>query len=96
MAPRMIWGQLLPGLVQPLVSQATSSDVPLRLTGSNITDYTGREKEKRDTKTETEATIMECLALKLRNQMSKGKIKDSQCECQQNVFVHIREKPPFN
>lgn len=58
MAPGMIWGQHLPGLVQPIVSQATSSDVPLRLTGSNITAYTGREKEKRDTKTEREATIM--------------------------------------
>lgn len=96
MAPGMIWGQLLPGLVQSLVSQATSSDVPLCLTGSNITACTGREKEKRDTKTEREATIMDCLALKLRNQMSKGKIKDSQSECQQNVFVHVREKPPFN
>lgn len=47
------------GPLNPLVSQATSSDVPIRLTGSNLTAYTGRETGKRNTKTERDATIMD-------------------------------------
>jgi len=43
------------GPLNPLVSKATSSDVPIRLTGSNLTAYTGT----RNTKTEREATIMD-------------------------------------
>lgn len=75
----------------PLVSQATSSDVPLRLTGSNLTAYTGRETEKRDTKTAREDTIMDLSGSGKENQMSEGKIKESQSDCQQNVFVHVHE-----
>lgn len=55
MAPGMIWGQPLSGSVH----SSTSSDVSLRLTGSNLTAYTGRETEKRDTKTAREDTIMD-------------------------------------
>lgn len=60
MAPGMFWGQPLSGSVHSsTVSQTTSSDIPLRLTGSNLTACTGGETEKRDTKTEREDTIID-------------------------------------